>query len=420
VVDVGYWWVAGKRAQIAADACALAAARDLPADWDPARTECVFAGEDFVLVNLPDQSGSDPEPLHLSTTVFSPYESDPSMVEATVEMRVQTFFGRIVGLEWIDLTRRAVAEQQTGQGKMAIYVNSLDCDSGESLEFDGKNMHIHGWVHTEGGLHVSVDGGPPQPNFTADKGTMAFDPGYPGGDVTRCQESINPVNQVADFVPGHPDYLPEGIEPIDWPVWYTPDQFGWYDPAVGSASPNQCRFKGNKIEIENDTIKVDGSSVAPVPASGLLPSGIYCARETFSINGNKRFNGSITALAEEIKINPSANGIDLEAFAGSPDAVLFFTIPNSTGWPLGPGGMNDDGPPAAGLTCSHTKELQFNADNSTWSGLVFNPCTRTLIDQSNTTGSGAIVTKMLKVNGTGFDFTGDSKFSATITLGLVE
>ena len=94
----------------------------------------------------------------------------------------------------------------------------------------------------------------------------------------------------------------------------------------------------------------------------------------------------------------------------------------STGWPSSPGGTNTADDEQATLACSHTKELQFNADNSTWSGIVFNPCTRTLINQSNSDGSGAIVTSKLKVNGTGFDFTGDNNFSGsgTINLALVE
>ena len=37
-------------------------------------------------------------------------------------MRVRTFFGAVVGLDWIDLTRRAVAEKLTGRpGNYAIY-----------------------------------------------------------------------------------------------------------------------------------------------------------------------------------------------------------------------------------------------------------------------------------------------------------
>jgi Putative Flp pilus-assembly TadE/G-like len=420
VIDVGYWWANAKKAQIAADACALAAARDLPQDWGPPngspRTECGIGGTEYVLTNLPDQSDPNRGVKHLWTRVVTPYKGQSHRVEATVRIRVRTFFGKIVGSTYFDIERRAVAERQTGHGTMAIYVNSRLCDPGKSLEFDGQDMHIAGWVHTEGGLKVSV-AGQPQPDFTADRGTMALDPANP--QQTRCQESINPVNQAADFVPGHPDYLPEGIDPIDWPVWYTPSQFGWYEPAVAppvGPLPNRCRFKGNKIEVENDDIKIDGNVVVSNHL-GVLPTGIYCARETFSINGNRRFTGKITALAEEIKVNPSQNGLDLEAYAGSPDPVLFFTIPNSTFWP-GPGGAGDDN--LATLVCSHTKELQFNADNSTWTGVVFNPCTRTIVDQSNSDGTGSIITKQLLVNGNGFNFTGKENFTATIQIGLYE
>ena len=55
VIDVGYWWVNGKKAQIAADSCALAAAAELPASpaWD--RPECVFGSpaQDYALINIP-------------------------------------------------------------------------------------------------------------------------------------------------------------------------------------------------------------------------------------------------------------------------------------------------------------------------------------------------------------------------------
>src|SRR5687767_11931331 len=104
VVDVGYWWANGRKAQIAADACALAAARDLPKTaplptgagrWD--LSACEFGGRDYVLVNLPAQ-GPDSEPVHKSTRVVWPYEEDLTLVEATVEMEVRTFFGRYVGL----------------------------------------------------------------------------------------------------------------------------------------------------------------------------------------------------------------------------------------------------------------------------------------------------------------------------------
>jgi hypothetical protein len=290
------------------------------------------------------------------------------------------------------------------------------------MEFDGKDMHIAGWVHSEGGIWITADGSlPPQPNFTAEQGTMAFDPAWPP-PTTRCEEHINPFNQVADFVPGHPDYLPEGTPPIDWPVWYTPSQFGWYQPAVLIPSTTRCRYKGTKIEVLSDKVLVDGSQpIGGVVVGGVIPDGIYCARE-FVMNGSGvRFKGKITVVAEQITVNgDSTLGLELQPYAGSPDAVIFFTVPNTTGWPSSGSGVNTADDEQATLVCDHTKELQFNTYNSTWSGIVFNPCTRTSINQNNSTGSGAIVTKMLKVNGSGFDFTGKNNFSATVLLALVE
>jgi hypothetical protein len=424
VVDIGFWYRNAKHAQTTADAAALAASFEIP---DTAAVRSL--GGQFVTSNMSDVSTEDcVSAPSRSYCVEYPYvpNSGPNKdvpqldeVEVVVRHPAPAFFGRIFGVFGVGSERRAVAEQWKVPGTMAIYVNSEKCAPGESLEFDGSDMHITGWVHTQGGLKVSVSGSLPQPNFTASEGTMREAP--PGSGTRACSYDIQPFPKAADFSPESvTDWLPEPGPAINWPVWYTPAQFGWYQPSIHAASPNRCRYKGNKIEIDDSAIKVDGATISPVPPSGLLPTGIYCARETFSLGGSKRFNGSITALAEEIKINPSANGIDLDGYAGIPDKVIFFTIPNSTGWPLGPSGMNDEGPPPGLVTCSHTKELQFNGNNSQWTGLVFNPCTRTLINQSNTDGSGAIVTKMLKVNGSDFDFTGNNNFSAELEVGLVE
>ena len=137
-IDVGYWWVAGKRAQTAADACALAAAQELPHTYAD-EPHCVVAAgqDDYVLTNLPDQSGSDPEPKHVFTRLRSPYQSNPNLVEATVHMRVRTFFGRFVGLGYVDVERRAVAEREAGVSQLAIFAGSADCDDTEGRHFDG-------------------------------------------------------------------------------------------------------------------------------------------------------------------------------------------------------------------------------------------------------------------------------------------
>ena len=116
----------------------------------------VLGSIEYVTGNLPQEVVGDRGVKHLSTGVLSPYNQKSSQVRAKVRIRVRTFFGRIVGLPYVDIERRAVAEQQSGQGEMAIYTNSIDCDPDESLQFGGQNMHIDGWVHSEGGIYVSV------------------------------------------------------------------------------------------------------------------------------------------------------------------------------------------------------------------------------------------------------------------------
>src|SRR5688572_28333233 len=136
VIDVGYWWVNAKKAQNAADACALAAAQSIPdidpssGEADPATGECVIdaGGPDYVLSHLPEQANGRREPLWTGTVVEWPYinangDPVPSEVEATVTMKVGTFFGRIVGLHGVNVTRRAVAEKQVGSGNWAIYAH---------------------------------------------------------------------------------------------------------------------------------------------------------------------------------------------------------------------------------------------------------------------------------------------------------
>ena len=150
-VDVGYWWVMAKRTQVAADACALAAAQELPHPYNDVPNCVVEAGQgDYVLVNLPDQSAPDPAPRHVSTRVRSPYRGDPNLVEATVRMHVGTFFGRYVGLGSVAVERRAVAEREPPPGQQAIYADSSDC--GFSLKFNGENTEHPGRRSTRTGL----------------------------------------------------------------------------------------------------------------------------------------------------------------------------------------------------------------------------------------------------------------------------
>jgi hypothetical protein len=401
VVDVGYWWVIGKKAQVAADACALAAAGQLPANWTPPRTECMVAGVDYARTNLPLE-GLANEPRHTGTLVTSPYASvgggDPATyVEAKVTMVVRTFFGRVVGLDHISLTRRAVAEQSGGAGNYAIYSHSADCSEG--LEFNGNVHSIDGRVHSNG--EYLVNNGGTQP-FWAKVGTTAKPSCthlQPSGAVRFGGSSWSTsATTTADQVAAQA-----------WPEWFTPADFGW-------RTCSGANFSGQKIEIDDTTLKVTGRpdrTLQVVNGRRVIPSGTYCATELFKIGGNN-LDGDITALAPKIEV--AGNGHRLTPFAAND--VLFFNVPNTD---LNTG--NDGAPGGTGpLTCSSTEEMKlYNGNSGSWEGKVFHPCGRVLIDGDGTrTLKGAIYALRVRVNGNNFTMIGTGAGGATKNVALVE
>ena len=223
VIDVGYWWANGKKAQIAADACALAAARELPENWnqDRVRVQRTVATTPISTTScepLAKGEGRRAAPLRLNS-VISPYPAEEGGDPASVRRgegddrrsHVLRKDHREAGPH--DHASRGGREPDRVR-KMAIYVHSLDCDPGDSLEFDGKDMHISGWVHTEARAPDHRGAGRSHLSRTSRRTRARWPSIRRIIRAKRCQHPSSPRNQVADFVPGHPDYLPEGIAPI--------------------------------------------------------------------------------------------------------------------------------------------------------------------------------------------------------------
>lgn len=418
VIDAGYWWANARKAQIAADACALAAARDLPAPsgWD--RAECVQDGRDYVLTNLPAQ-GADSEPVHVSTRVLSPFEGNASQVEATVRMRVRTFFGRYVGLGGIELVRRAVAEQAVGEGRYAIYAHSNGCPSngtGTSLSFNGEHHTINGRVHSNGEYRINNgDSTAPYEPFWAQEGTMvgclSVDPPGSarfGGESYATAPSTSPT------------VVPQQV----WPAWWTPSEFGWVDSLT---SGDTCDVKGKGIKIEANG---SGSRIVVDSPIGTQPqltfSGntitnpyVYCAWEKFEINRDGLV-ATMTVLSPDIKVD--GNNERLTAYKGNAfGEVLFFAVPNiDNKWD---GSHATGGNPICDPAAKDAKELQLNGNNHVWTGVIFAPCNRVLVNVGGTTAgnahlTGTIIANEVKVNGKDFVMEGHSKFGGTVLLAL--
>jgi hypothetical protein len=419
VVDVGYWWANGRKAQIAADACALAAARDLPQTWN--RTECVHGGRDYVVTNLPAQS-ADSEPVHVSTTVISPFEGDSTLVEATVKMKVRTFFGRYVGLGGVELTRRAVAEQSVGEGNYAIYAHNNGCPtngSGTSLIFNGEHHTINGRVHANGEYRINNgDGTPPAEPFWAQNGTI--------GEPQCLVINTSPPNgahfggsSYASSTATAPTPGPQQV----WPAWWTPSDFGWVD-TLDALDTCDVKAKGIKIEANGagTRIVLDSPIGAqpPLTSSGAtLPAYVYCAWEKFEINRDNLV-ATMTVLSPEITVD--GNGQRLTAYKGTASGdMLFFAVPNISN--AFDGTLAGGGNPICSPAAKDAKTLTLNGNDHQWAGVIFAPCARVKVNVGGTTAgnvdmTGTILANEVEINGPDFNMVGKSKFGGTVSLAL--
>jgi Putative Flp pilus-assembly TadE/G-like len=365
-VDVGYWWVLGKRAQTAADACALAAAQELPHTYADVPHCVVEAGQgDYVLVNIPDQSGPDPEPRHIFTRLRSPYGGSPNLVEATVHMRVRTFFGRFAGLGSVDVERRAVAEREPPEGKQAIYAHSDDC--GFSLKFNGEDQTIEGGIHGNGAWQQNGA------DFTAGSATY----------VAGCTNNPSLTAGETTFGEG-----PTAVPEQEWPEWFKRSDF-------------TCDHGDPSTNLQ---IAVDFSVLA----------GTYCANE-FTISG-RQITGEITVVANRITINNRDH-----TFTPSEHGVLFFTPPNSTPTP-----PNDDDE-LTNYVCNPDPALEMvlNGENYHWTGIIMSPCGRIKFNgQDAVAGTshllGQIIAYEVEINGQNFNMTGTGAPPGEFTLALNE
>jgi Putative Flp pilus-assembly TadE/G-like len=412
VIDVGYWWANGRKAQIAADACALAAARELPQNWTPALSECEFDGRDYVLTNLPDQSGgASTEPFHVSTAVLSPFEGNPTQVEATVTMRVRTFFGRFIGLGGIELSRRAVAEQSVGAGEWAIYSHDpVGCVAGNGLEINGAAIEVDGRVHSNSFYHVNSGHAASGDNFWADVGTISASP---------CNPTLDPSPSGAAYGTGPEPrpHLPSDTNFEPWPTWYTPAQFNWPNCSGANFSARNINIKGDKIELKSP---LSGGGDRDISHSGTVPTGTYCATEKLTTSDSVR--GRVTLISPQLDISGNTD------FDANQHNVLFFSVPNwiSGNWGADTLSSNDGVPMGTGfLTCTDPSiEMKLNGGTVDWKGTIFNPCGRVNLNNSPSTNGGnphlvgSIIAEMVKVNQPGFMLQGQSNFGGTIVLAL--
>ncbi len=315
-----------------------------------------------------------------------PGAPDPTKVEVIVEHEVRTLFGRVFGILEAVVSGRAVAERPVGTGNLAIFSHNYHgCEAG--LEIDATGTRIDGLVHSNG--QYDVHSGPPPDEFRAADGSIWRE---------NCVSNLDPEPTGAMYGAG-PDFLPRDVfRMANWPAWYTPADFGW--PA--------CTFSGERIEVLAGQIRVTNPDLT-VPYSGPIPTGTYCATETFVITAQNRA-GSITALAPAITVEGS--GLHLQPAS---NGVLFFTVPNTDSIP-NDGSLGEGGNPSC--VPSSGNDMQLNGDQQAWRGIIFNPCGRVNVNVGESAIEGAIIGNMVKVTGGRLHVTGTGMLATPV--GLVE
>jgi hypothetical protein len=367
-VDVGYWYVVKKTAQDAADAAALAAARELP-DCETQRAE------HYGWVNMPEADEIDarcPDDAH---------------VEVNVSARADTFFGRLFGVMDVTVRGRAVAERLDRPGNLAIFAHDEpECVDGHGLEFEGKDTIVNGMIHSNSRFRIG-DG----PFWAAD------------GTISRnnCPSSVEP-HIVSGFGGGQPpDRLPRDVfETLPWPAWFTPAELGWF---------SSCTYGATTIEVTAHEVITTGPDRV-IAHDGTVPSGTYCATESFVLTG-EGVRGAMTVLAPTIVV--SADDTQLWPYSGT--KVLFFGLANADFNSENDGSLDSGGNPDCQPDPGADLWLE-GADNR-WSGVVFSPCGRVVVSLAGPRSlDGVIVANQVRVDADGFDMAGKSDFQVQTAL----
>jgi Putative Flp pilus-assembly TadE/G-like len=329
-VDVGAWYVKRQDAQAAADFGALAAAAKLPDDQSAA----ISTGSAYVSKNVPGASAA----------VTPGYDGSDSKVEVKVTTTAPTFFAKIFGIDSVTIKTRAVAEKTEGTAPQAIYVHETRCGV-MGFKFNGERMNVQGSIHSNGAFEVNG-----QNNFAS---------AATSGGPNECDPIVN--GQGNSFG-GEP--LPEP-DPVahDWPAYYTESDF-------------VCNYTAQKFTFNTK--------------NQIIPSGVYCATQTFEANGDFQ-QGNITVLAPEIKVNGNQ-----QRFTPYSKGVLFF---------------------ATGTT---SIDLSLNGYAYNWTGTIFHPRGKVKINgDAASVFNGLIEALSVEINGGVFNMTG-SGGAAEADFALIE
>ncbi|MGH2868579.1 MAG: TadG family pilus assembly protein [Solirubrobacteraceae bacterium] len=244
-IDVGSFYATQRHAQAAADAGALAASQDLPANTAGAATD----GRKYVLKNYPDAN----------VTVTTNYNSTPADVKVTVSITVPSFFGQIFQITHADVSASAVAggNGSTQQAAIFAYADNGACGD-PGIVIDKNNVKVTGGIESNGSVTLAKNNG--------SYGTAVYGTG--SGCSCDCSR--------ATFV-----VAPYPSAPTPYPLDYRKS------PLTPTCTQT---FSGNVTD--------------PGAAGGTIPPGVYCD-PTGTITLSAASGSGVTFVANAISYQSS-------------------------------------------------------------------------------------------------------------------
>jgi hypothetical protein len=294
VIDVGVSYVQYRQAQAAADAAAIAGADNMPGGSSaPTATQISQAIDDAralaATVNKPSNGFSDGV-NNTTVTIDAPYTGGPpicstnpySCVQVTITRKVDTNFLKIIGKNYISVSRSAVAMTQTTVG----YPCSICV----------LNPSVAGALTDKGNGNITVSNGNIVVNSTAADGITlgpngAINAGG-GGTIgvvggTNGKGTANPA-------------IKTGVPPVLDPLASVP-----YPSLSGYASCSDVSLSGNS-----------GQSILPGCYHDISVSG----------NGSLTFAAGLYVITGTVKLSGHGGG----GFEGTAGVTFFFTCGSST------------------------------------------------------------------------------------------
>jgi Flp pilus assembly protein TadG len=300
VVDLGMVSVREGQLQNAADAAALAAARDLPSATTAKSTAVKYAGYNGVAA--------------ADTVATSPYNGNANRIEVVCKKTVQYTFAKIFGAKSIVVSARAVAEKSSGAtGPFGYAVFS----GGNTLMLGmySSSLYIDGSVHSNYSLQISgstqtITGNAEAVNSLGCYVSQITIGGIAQGASIDIQgSSINAPNRVTTpaAVISMPDFSAQVKSLAD---------------AAGTSSKGDRNFWGTNLSVATP-IYVEGN--VQVAGSTFSGAGTICATGDINMSGSLLEANASTAVCLYSKngnISLSTSGLTINGTLYAPNGKI--------------------------------------------------------------------------------------------------